>query len=177
MFPMPTDEDQKNARPRENPISSDRLEHRIRRTTDLVKRLYETVAELENLFPGRRFTPDGHLVGSLGEALAADRYGLKLLPASTEGHDAHGPDGRLVQIKATQRSRVSLYSKPEHLIVLQLTPDGQVEEIYNGPGEPAWKAAGKPQKNGQCAILATKLRTIMESIPAESRLPTLRYSE
>jgi hypothetical protein len=32
-------------------------------------RLYEITDELENMF-GRKFTPDGHLVGSLGEAMA-----------------------------------------------------------------------------------------------------------
>jgi hypothetical protein len=41
------------------------------RNVDQVPRLagcpYEIVSELENLFPGRRFTPDGHLVGSPGE--------------------------------------------------------------------------------------------------------------
>jgi hypothetical protein len=37
----------------------------------LVSRLYEIVDELEEIFPGRHFTPDGHLVGSLGESLAA----------------------------------------------------------------------------------------------------------
>ncbi len=34
----------------------------------LVSQLYAKVRELENLLPGRRFTPDGDLVGSIGEA-------------------------------------------------------------------------------------------------------------
>lgn len=33
----------------------------------LVKQLYATVKELEAMFPGRHFTPDGHMVGSLKE--------------------------------------------------------------------------------------------------------------
>ncbi len=37
----------------------------------LVQELYSIVDRLEELFPGRRFTPDGHLVGSIGEVLAA----------------------------------------------------------------------------------------------------------
>ena len=37
----------------------------------LVQDLYSIVDRLEELFPGRRFTPDGHLVGSIGEVLAA----------------------------------------------------------------------------------------------------------
>ncbi len=46
----------------------------VERVPDLVGRLYEIVSELEALFPGRYFTPDGHLVGSMGEVMAAHDY-------------------------------------------------------------------------------------------------------
>ena len=58
------------------------------RVAAIVGELYELVDRLEHLYPGRRFTLDGHLVGSIGEALAAEMYGLVLLPASAETHDA-----------------------------------------------------------------------------------------
>jgi hypothetical protein len=80
---------------------------------ELVRSLYAIVGELEGLFPGRKFTPDGHLVGSIGEVLAARLYDLELLPASAERHDAKAPDGRLVQIKATQTKSVGLRSEPD----------------------------------------------------------------
>ena len=35
-----------------------------------VQKLVEIVAELEAEFPGRHFTLDGHLVGSIGEVMA-----------------------------------------------------------------------------------------------------------
>src|SRR5688500_5485125 len=105
----------------------------------IVQRLYELVGELEAHFPGRKFTPDGHLVGSLGEVPAAYYYGLELLTASTECHDATSRDGkRLVQVKATQGTRVGIRAEPVHLLVLLLARDGTVEEVYNGPGAPAW---------------------------------------
>ena len=56
--------------------------------------LYAASAELERLFPGRKFTLDGHLVGSIGEVVAAYMFGLDLNPASTPGFDAVAPDGR-----------------------------------------------------------------------------------
>lgn len=37
----------------------------------IIEELYGLVRELEEMFPGRHFTPDGHLVGSIGECLAA----------------------------------------------------------------------------------------------------------
>jgi hypothetical protein len=109
----------------------------------IVQRLYALVGELHHHFPGRRFTPDGHLVGSLGEVLAAYHYDLELLPASTAGHDARSRDGRLVQVKATQGARVAIRSEPDHLLVLRLLQDGTIEEVYNGPGGLAWARLGR----------------------------------
>ncbi len=54
-------------------------DHPIGKVPGLIGQLYELVAQLEALFPSRRFTPDGHLVGSIGEVIAAHRYGLQLL--------------------------------------------------------------------------------------------------
>ena len=37
-----------------------------------IRELYAITKELELQFPGRKFTPDGQLVGSIGEVLVAD---------------------------------------------------------------------------------------------------------
>ena len=140
----------------------------------LVARLYAIVDELEGLFPGRPFTLDGHLVGSVGEVLAAHAYGLELLPPSHERHDAKAADGTLVQIKATQVDRISISSEPDHLLALRLFRDGSFEEIYNGPGGLAWNAAGKLQKNGQRQIGIGRLRKIMAEVGEIARLGVLR---
>ncbi len=141
---------------------------------DLIGRLYEIVQELEERFPGRHFTLDGHIVGSLGEALAEYRYGLRLLTASAERHDATTKDGKLVQIKATQGTRgVGLRSEPDYLIVLRITRDGSAEEVFNGPGSVAWNNAGGMQKNGQRPISLNKLRALMKNVSADEKLPTV----
>ena len=41
-----------------------------------VQLLYKISQDLETLFPGRHYTPDGHMIGSIGEALAASFYSL-----------------------------------------------------------------------------------------------------
>ena len=76
-------------------------EERLAKIRDLIRQLYSVVRKLEEEFEGRRFTPDGHLVGSIGEVIAAYVFGLKLLPASNETHDATAQDGMQVQIKLT----------------------------------------------------------------------------
>jgi hypothetical protein len=136
----------------------------------LVRRLYQLVGELEAAFPGRRFTPDGHLVGSIGEVLAAHFYNLQLFRGSSECHDARSSDGRNVQIKATQTSRVALRSEPEHLLVLRLVSDGSFEEIYNGPGALPWQLCGGRGSNGQRQIAVSRLRRLMRDVPTVARL-------
>lgn len=137
------------------------------------KQLYEISAELERLFPGRHYTPDGHMIGSIGEALAASYYGLELFTASAETHDAKAADGRLVQIKATQISRIALSSEPQWLLVLRIHRDGTFSEEYNGPGKLAWEHCGKMQKNGQRPISLAKLRILQVEVPDSTRLPVV----
>ena len=140
--------------------------------SDLLATLYKVVGRLESLFPGRKFTPDGHLVGSIGEVLAARLFRLKLLPASEPTHDAEAEDGRKVQIKFTQgNSRVALRAEPEHLLVLRLCRDHRsIEIVYNGKGSGPWSKAGKMQKNGQRPISLKRLREIYESVPYRDQL-------
>jgi len=142
----------------------------VERIPGLVRKLYKVVLELERLFPGRRFTLDGHLVGSIGEVIAVSRYDIELLPASHPCHDARDSLGRLVQIKATQRRAVALRSEPDYLIVLQLDPSGNAREVYNGRGAPAWGAAGRMQRNGQRPVSLSTLSTLAGRVGAEDRI-------
>jgi hypothetical protein len=146
----------------------------IEQLPKLILELYAIVGKLEDLFPGRHFTPDGHLVGSIGEVLAARRYGLALWDASAECHDATAPDGRPLQIKATQKSSIGLRSRPNHLLVLHITENGTAEEVYNGPGDLAWMNAGKMQKNGQRSISVAKLKALMDAVGECDRVPPVR---
>lgn len=144
------------------------------RFPQLIASIYETVQELEEMFKGRRFTPDGHMVGSLGEALASHYYGVVLSPASAKCHDGTCA-GKSVQVKATQRDSVALSSCPNHLLVLKIDKRGSFDEIYNGPGDIVWATvAGKPlPKNGQHQVRLTRLRRLMASVDAADRLPRL----
>ena len=141
----------------------------------IIREIYALTAKLSEMYPGRHFTPDGHMVGSLGEVVAAERYGLKLYEASHEAHDAFTLYGkrREVQIKTTQTSRVGISEKPHYLIVLHLSPEGEFEEVYNGPGEKAWEAAGKMQKNGQRQISLAKLRKLNGEAERAQRITSL----
>lgn len=146
-----------------------------------VRELYGIVARLEAAYPGRHFTLDGHLVGSIGEVYARERYGIHLYGASRETHDGYWPDTedsakrKQVQIKVTQRDSVAISDCPEHLIALRLGEDGAFVEVYNGPGDRVWDAIDaehrKRPKNGQFQVSLHKLRQIAETVGAASQIP------
>ena len=139
-----------------------------------IQELYKIIKELETMFPETRFTLDGHTIGSIGEVLAAEKYGLRLLNNSAEKHDAIAKDGRMIQIKTTQIERISISSKPDYLIVIQINKEGNGIEIYNGPGQLPWENAGKLQKNGQRMISLSKLKHLMEKVPQEERIKSTK---
>lgn len=124
-----------------------------------VSRIYEATAELERLYPGRKFTLDGHLVGSIGEVIAAEVLGLTLYPMSRPGHDAYDANGD-VQIKMTGGNSVAMYATCDRLVVLRVVSPQEAEIVYDGPGAPAWERAGTMGKNGQRVVSLSRLRAI-----------------
>ncbi len=145
----------------------------VKEIPSIIRDIYSLVSRLEELFPTRKFTPDGHLVGSIGEVLVAHHYGLKLFPASSPDHDALAPNGANVQIKATQGNSIGMRSESEHLIVIKILPRGDITEIYNGPGGLAWEKGGKMQKNGQRPISLSKLIELQKSVAQNQCLPRI----
>jgi len=146
------------------------------RFPQILKAIYDAVDELEAMFPGRHFTPDGHLVGSLGEALASHHYGVELFEASAHCHDGVCGDIR-VQVKATQGAQIALSSEPEHLLVLRLARDGTFTEEFNGPGHLVWALVShKPRpKNGQYSVRLSTLRNLMHELPENDRIKRITF--
>jgi len=124
--------------------------------------IYRATAALEALYPSRRFTPDGHLVGSIGEVIAAEALGLTLYPMSRPGHDAYDENGD-VQIKMTAGRSVAMYSTCNRLVVLRVLSPEEAEIVYDGPGQPVWELAGKAGKNGQRVVSLARLRKLTVS--------------
>lgn len=131
-----------------------------------IKKLYAVVEELNRMVPELAFTPDGHMVGSIAQALASYHYDLELRPAAEDGHNAL-KDGKYIQVRATQADSIALRVPPEHLLALLLHSDGTFEELYNGPGAPVWgdRAEGK-----QFSISTATLRRLARNVPMERRL-------
>jgi len=146
-----------------------------KRVARLIEELFRITDELTEM-TGRAFTPDGHLVGSIGEVLAANAYGLQLEPHSTKGCDATR-DGRRVEIKATFSNRVAfrahdLDHEHSHCLALRLQRGAAFEEIYNGPAKPIMDMLSMRAlpRNGQRQISLAQLRILNSRVEAADLL-------
>jgi hypothetical protein len=154
-----------------------RYKKRTAQTADLVDQLHCIVNKLEELHPGRRFPLDGHLVGSIGEAASEAMFAVRLVPASSPGHDAIADDGRTVEVKATYRNRTVGIRQTSHdgaaaLIVLRLSRSSGVphEVVYNGSLSRVLHSAGPLQKNGQASLGLSRLRQLDAEVPPGERV-------
>ena len=136
----------------------------------LIRTLFDATDRLEAIFPGRKFTLDGHLVGSIGEVIAAHMFDLTLNAASTRGHDAIAVDGRRVEIKFTQGKQVAFRHCPDHAIVLARPRSRKLEVVYNGPGHLLWDGSKPMPPNGQRPVSLAKLRRLDREVEHSARL-------
>ena len=147
-----------------NWVQNDFMRYDPHQLPQLLASLYRVLEQLESVFPGLLFAPDGLMADSLGKALVSYHYGISLHPASDNGHDGT-VGGRNIQIRVTQLDTIAINSEPEHLIAIRLLKDGSFEELYNGPGANVWRLVSEKRrpKNGQYAVRVSQLRNLMKS--------------
>ena len=141
-----------------------------------VQQLIGIVKELEKDFPGRHFTLDGHLVGSIGEVMASYFYGIELYAASAVAHDGE-IEGKKVQVKITQQEDIVINHEPEYLIALYLNKNGEVYEIYNGPGKEPWNSASKRDSHNNRHMRVNKLMEMDQDVPDDMRIKRVHSIE
>lgn len=118
---------------------------------------------------GLKFTPDGNLVGDLGEAVAAELFELRLVvKAGHKGVDGYDRDNRAVQIKATGRGKsfsfIHTDTRADRLIALVFDYDRElVKVVYNGSHHDA-VARLPPYWSGQKTVTVSTLRRISNGL-------------
>lgn len=106
---------------------------------NLVRRHYIEVLRGQASEVDLKFTLDGNLVGDIGEALAAELFGVTLVETkSAEGIDGYLAGGRTVQVKATGTRRGAAFRKTEtradHLLFFCRDFENAIGTVaYNGP--------------------------------------------
>ncbi len=153
-------------------------EEQIAGAKNKIQELIKIVHDLETTFEGRHFTMDGHLVGSIGEVMAAYYYGISLYEASAPVHDGTSPDGREVQIKMTQGNQIAIGEEPRYLIALHMNRlTGEITEIYNGPGRKPWNQANYNEKHNIKYMRVAGLVQLDAEISLEQRIAMIHDIE
>lgn len=141
-----------------------------KRIHQLLNRLYKICDELSEECDGRPCSPSGFCVGTPGEYLAADAFGLKLLPGNSKDFDAETDLGESVQIRTSGKgSYVPIYGGQGLLLVVKIRRT-TLELIYGGPAINAWDKARKPNHRGVRSISITTLKMLNAELPAALRL-------
>ena len=141
-----------------------------KRIHQLLNRLYKICDELSEECEGRPCTPSGFCVGTPGEFLAADAFGLKLLPGNSKDFDAETTEGELVQIRTSGKGTyIPIYGGEGLLIVVKIRKT-TVQLIYGGPAINAWDAARKPNHRGVRTISLKTLKSLHKELPIPLRM-------
>lgn len=105
----------------------------------------------------RGFSIDGNIVGDIGEVLAEEKYDLTLHEPNYPIHDAKTSDSMQVQIKASFKNSCyisnKLENRPDNYLFINIEPDGEIDEIYNGPASfifSEYKKYGKTKEQIEC---------------------------
>lgn len=121
------------------------------------------------------FTLDGNLIGDIGEAVAAELFGLKLSTRNGTGIDGYAPDGRSVQVKATGTNRGPAFrmvdTRADHLLFLAFDLENlKGEVVYNGPEQIALSFLPS-EWVGQRSLTRAQVRQADLLVRHDQRLP------
>jgi hypothetical protein len=135
--------------------------------------IFPAIERLSSAFPNRAFTIDGRLVGDIGEVIGELEYDLILHETSQPTHDATAADGRKVQIKATFKNALTFKTTPDYYLGFKLHPNGDHEEIFNGPGQIIAERYAHRQGIGVqlLSFPIAELRALSATVAPEQRIP------
>lgn len=123
---------------------------------------------------GRDFTLDGNLVGDLGEALAAEFFGIKLAKRNDAGIDGFTVDKKTVQVKATGKNYGPAFrmvdARADYLLFFAFDFENcKAKVIFNGPEEAVRRLL--PERwSGQRRITMARMMHADTTIDDEQRL-------
>ncbi len=145
-----------------------------------VKNIFNSCRNLSKLSGGvRKFTPDGRMVGDIGEVIASVFYRVNL--HNVGRHDWDGVyNSKNVQIKATGGDSTYLREPPKDgfadglLMVFKIDREsGKYELIYNGDIQRVWDALNSinTDRTGSKMISLNRLRKLQKFVYPENIIP------
>ena len=106
-----------------------------------ISAIYDIAHELSQAFKISNCTPDGHLLGAIGQIAAKIAFGLTF-NSKLQEHNCTWSDGKSmlnIQVRCTGRGSIAIRMEPEYLIALEISEAGKIFLLYNGPGKHVWE--------------------------------------
>ena len=156
---------------------------RVEALSCAIRKMFEAQRELQTAFPKRLFTPDGRMIGDIGEAIAEMAYRVTVDAKSRKDWDGKREetcDGcPEVQVRATQGDETYIKKPPEdgRLLVFKIFRDGTWECCYNGGARSVWnsQATRKANERGEKFIKLQALKVLNQTVADAERI-ALRLS-
>ena len=139
-----------------------------------IAEIYTIANELGDAFGIDTCTPDGHLLGAIGQIAAKIAFGLEF-GSEEEEHNCSWSDGVRkinVQVRCSGRGNIALRREPEYLIALEIAPNGSIRLLFNGPGKLVWERIDH-QKSTQKYASANLLRRVQTEVAQRDQLPII----
>ncbi|KKU48772.1 hypothetical protein A3H10_00090 [Candidatus Uhrbacteria bacterium RIFCSPLOWO2_12_FULL_46_10] len=151
--------------------------------TAAVKDVFDACKHLSDISDGaRKFTPDGRMVGDIGEVIAKFFFSIELHNVGRYDWDGTYND-RNVQIKTTGGGGTYLKEPPTEgfadglLMVFFIDREsGEYELVYNGDIQRVWNTLNNVllDKSGAKIISLNRLRELQTSVSREDIIPGRR---
>ena len=148
------------------------MKNGCKRIQKKIAAIYEIAKELGREFNITKCTPDGHLLGAIGQIAAKIAFGLSF-GSGMEEQNFTWSDGKRsldIQVRCTGRGSIAIRKEPEYLIALRISETGKIRLLYNGPGEYVWKRI-KHQKQNQKYASENQLQDAQLEVRPMSQIP------
>lgn len=136
--------------------------------------IYTIANELGSEFGIDTCTPDGHLLGAIGQIAAKIAFGLQFGSEKDEHNCSISHNGKKtnIQVRSTSRGSIALRAEPEYLVALEISPCGSIMLLFNGPGRYVWEIVNG-QKNLQKYASRNQLIQAQSRAGMNDNLPIL----
>ena len=137
--------------------------------------IYEIANELGREFNISKCTPDGHLLGAIGQIAAKIAFGLQFGSNEKEHNCTWSDKGKIlnIQVRSTGRGSVAIRKEPEYLIAIEITETGRLYLLYNGPGKFVWEMV-RHQKQPQKYASKNQLLEAQQDVSLSSQIPIIQ---
>ena len=137
--------------------------------------IYKIANELGHEFNISKCTPDGHLLGAIGQIAAKIAFDLQFGSHEKE-HNCIWSDKNQtinIQVRCTGRGSIAIRKEPEYLIAIEISETGKIFLLFNGPGKVVWEKI-KHQKQPQKTATINQLKEAQLEVSPKYQIPIKR---